>query len=85
MFKPNPYRAGAGLMPMFLAGREKDIAEIKYTFEALKHNIPMQSLVYYGLRGVGKTVLMNKIRSIAIEMGLFWVYPGFCVNSKMII
>lgn len=74
MFKVNPYRAGAGLMPTFLAGRESEIEEMKNMFETLKHNIPVQSVVYYGLRGVGKTVLMNEFYSIATEMDLFCEY-----------
>lgn len=74
MFKINPYRPGAGLMPTFLAGRETNIEEIKNMFEALKHNIPIQSIIYSGLRGVGKTVLMNKFYSIAQDMGLFCEY-----------
>ena len=74
MFKINPYRPGAGLMPTFLAGRESNIEEIKNVFESLKHNIPVQSVIYSGLRGVGKTVLMNKFYSVAQEMGLFCEY-----------
>ncbi|MBQ2743195.1 MAG: ATP-binding protein [Oscillospiraceae bacterium] len=74
MFKINPYRPGAGLMPTFLAGRENNIEEIKNVFEALKHNIPTQSVIYSGLRGVGKTVLMNKFYTIAKEMDLFCEY-----------
>lgn len=71
MFRANPYRAGAGLMPTFLAGREDNIEETKNMYETLKHNIPIQSVIYYGLRGVGKTVLMNEFYKIAIDMGLF--------------
>lgn len=74
MFKINPYRPGAGLMPTFLAGREENIEEIKNVFEALRHNIPTQSFIYSGLRGVGKTVLMNKFYTIAKEMDLFCEY-----------
>lgn len=74
MFKVNPYRAGAGLKPMFLAGRETDVEEITNMFATLKHNIPLQSVVYYGLRGVGKTVLMNEFYSIATKMDLFCEY-----------
>lgn len=74
MYKVNPYRPGAGLMPTFLAGREENIEEIKNMYEALKHNIPIQSVVYSGLRGVGKTVLMNKFYTIAKEMDIFCEY-----------
>lgn len=61
-------------MPTYLAGREDNIEEIKNIFEALRHNIPIQSIIYSGLRGVGKTVLMNKFCLIAQEMNVFCEY-----------
>lgn len=71
MFKVNPYRPGAGLMPTYLAGRQPDIAEMENLFEALCLNIPTQSVIFSGLRGVGKTVLINKLQEIAEEKGIF--------------
>lgn len=71
MFKVNPYRPGAGLMPTYLAGRQSDIAEMENLFEALCLNIPTQSVIFSGLRGVGKTVLINKLQEIAEEKGIF--------------
>lgn len=71
MFKVNPYRPGAGLMPTFLAGRDEEIENITNMFEAIKHNIPAQSVIYSGLRGVGKTVLVNKFLNIAEEKDIF--------------
>ena len=67
MFKINPYRPGAGLMPVYLAGRDEDINDVGQMFEALTMNIPIQSIIFSGLRGVGKTVLINKLQSIAEE------------------
>ena len=58
MIKINPYRPGAGLMPTYLAGRDDDIKEMEQIFIALKMNIPVQSVIFSGLRGVGKTVLI---------------------------
>ncbi|MDD6743150.1 MAG: ATP-binding protein [Roseburia porci] len=71
MFKVNPYRPGAGLMPTYLAGRQSDIAEMENLFEALCLNIPTQSVIFSGLHGVGKTVLINKLQEIAEEKGIF--------------
>ncbi len=71
MFKVNPYRPGAGLMPTFLAGRDEDIQNIEQMFEALTMNIPVQSIIYSGLRGVGKTVLINRLQKIAENKGIF--------------
>lgn len=70
-FKVNPYRPGAGLMPVYLAGRDEEIKNVSQMFDALKANIPVQSVIYSGLRGVGKTVLINKLQKIAEEKGIF--------------
>lgn len=61
MNHPNPYTPGAGFMPGFLAGREEILNNANLYLEALKLGYPQQSVFYYGLRGVGKTVLLNAI------------------------
>lgn len=71
MFKVNPYRPGAGLMPVYIAGRDEDIQNVSQMFDALIMDIPTQSIIFSGLRGVGKTVLINKLQSIAEEKGIF--------------
>lgn len=71
MFKINPYRPGAGLMPTYIAGRDEDIQNVEEMFCALKMGIPTPSIVFSGLRGVGKTVLINKLQSIAEEQEIF--------------
>ena len=71
MFKINPYRPGAGLMPMYIAGRDEDIESVEEMFNALSMNIPTPSIVFSGLRGVGKTVLINKLQGIAEEKDIF--------------
>lgn len=71
MFKVNPYRPGAGLMPIYLAGRDEDIQNVDQMFDALTMNIPTQSIIFSGLRGVGKTVLINKLQKIAEDKEIF--------------
>lgn len=71
MFKINPYRPGAGLMPMYLAGRDEDIYNVEQMFKAMKANIPTQSVIFSGLRGVGKTVLINRLQKIAESKNIF--------------
>lgn len=71
MFKVNPYRPGTGLMPTYLAGRDEDIYNIEQMFDALTMNIPTQSVIFSGLRGVGKTVLINKLQKIAEDKDIF--------------
>ena len=71
MFKINPYRPGVGLMPTYIAGRDEDIAYVDQMFQALMMNIPTQSIIFSGLRGVGKTALINKLQNIAEEKEIF--------------
>lgn len=71
MFKVNPYRPGAGLMPTYLAGRNEDIENVTQMFEALSMNMPTQSIIFSGLRGVGKTVLINTLQKIAEDKEIF--------------
>lgn len=71
MFKINPYRPGAGLMPTYLAGRDDDIRNVEQMFDALTMNIPTQSIIFSGLRGVGKTVLINKLQKLAEDKDVF--------------
>lgn len=71
MFKVNPYRPGAGLMPTYLAGRDEDIENVTQMFEALSMNMPVQSIIFSGLRGVGKAVLINSLQKIAEDKDIF--------------
>ncbi|BBB90710.1 MAG TPA: ATP-binding protein [Methylomusa anaerophila] len=64
---PNPYTPGAGLVPSYLAGRDDTISEAREVIVSVAHGFPTRSIVYYGLRGVGKTVLLNRIEEIAEE------------------
>ena len=65
----NPYSAGAGTMPPFLAGRDKDVERFDTLLERLEAGDQGRSLVYSGLRGVGKTVLLLELEKVAVERG----------------
>ncbi len=66
----NPYRPGAGHMPLHLAGREDDIAKFK---ALLNQETILSNPLITGLRGVGKTVLLETLKPIAIREGWLWV------------
>ncbi|MBU6324711.1 MAG: ATP-binding protein [Bacteroidetes bacterium] len=66
----NPYNPGAGALPPELAGREEILRNVQVSFERLKLGRPAKSMVLLGLRGVGKTVLLDTIRNKAEELGL---------------
>ena len=67
---PNPYRPGAGMSPAYLAGRDNTIHDAQNILQAINYGYSARSVVYYGLRGVGKTVLLNYIENLADEMDL---------------
>ena len=66
----NPFRPGAGHMPPYLAGREQE----KEEFARLLDQEPiLENLVLTSLRGVGKTVLLETLKPMAMERGWLWV------------
>src|ERR671932_701742 len=65
----NPYAPGAGQRPPELAGRDDELSAFDVVLERIAHGRPERSLVLTGLRGVGKTVLLNQLRSAAIGRG----------------
>ena len=65
----NPFSPGAGSPPPDLAGRDPLLAKAKLMLGRVKSGRNEQSMMLVGLRGVGKTVLLNRIRSLAEEEG----------------
>jgi AAA ATPase domain len=63
----NPYAPGAGQRPPELAGRDREIGQFEVVLERIARGRPERSLVLTGLRGVGKTVLLNTFRSMALQ------------------
>lgn len=65
----NPYNPGAGTPPPELAGRESILKLAENTIERAKNSKAAKSIIMLGLRGVGKTVLLNRIDQIAEVAG----------------
>jgi hypothetical protein len=65
----NPYAPGAGQRPPELAGRAKQLDAFDVVLERIARARPERSVMLTGLRGVGKTVLLNQLRSAAISRG----------------
>jgi hypothetical protein len=61
----NPYAPGAGSRPPELAGRDAEIEAFRILLERLRAGRPDKSQIVTGLRGVGKTVLLNTFASMA--------------------
>ena len=66
----NPYAPGAGAQPPELAGRDEIRATARVALERTKIGRPSKSLLMVGLRGVGKTVLLDRIREDAEATGI---------------
>ncbi|PXY31583.1 ATP-binding protein [Prauserella muralis] len=65
----NPFAPGAGQRPPELAGRERELEAFEVVLERVARGRPERSLVLTGLRGVGKTVLLGELRSMAVRRG----------------
>ena len=74
----NPFKPGAGQAPPYLAGREDE----KLKFEKLLLEPPgLNNLIISGLRGVGKTVLLETLKPIAIKQGWLWAGNDFSESA----
>lgn len=65
----NPYNPGAGVPPPELSGRDGLIEQARVAIVRVKAGRPAKSAILLGLRGVGKTVLLNSFEAIADEEG----------------
>lgn len=65
----NPFRPGAGHPPPYLAGRHREQGEFK---KLLSQTTVMQNLVLTGLRGLGKTVLLDTFKPVALSEAWLW-------------
>src|SRR5262249_28219408 len=66
----NPYSPGAGSQPPELAGRDKVREQVRIAIARIQIGNPAKSVLMVGLRGVGKTVLLDKIRQDAEASGM---------------
>ena len=66
----NPYAPGAGTPPPELAGRDELIERAAIALDRIRAGRSARSFILYGLRGVGKTVLLNRIRLDAEARGI---------------
>ncbi len=66
----NPYAPGAGTPPPELAGRDVLLETVRIALERVRLGLPTKSILMVGLRGVGKTVLLDRMRDDAEAVGL---------------
>lgn len=77
--KSNPFKPGNGLVPPYLAGRNKEIKDFKRSLK-IALSLP-QNLVISGLRGTGKTVLLIKFEEICRENK--WIFVRREFNPRL--
>lgn len=65
----NPFAPGAGSRPPELAGRQAIIEDARVAIERALLCKPSRSQMFLGLRGVGKTVLLNTVENMAADRG----------------
>ena len=65
----NPYAPGAGSPPPELVGRESVIEQASIALDRIRTGLVARSLMLTGLRGVGKTVLLNRLHNDAEAAG----------------
>jgi predicted ATPase len=76
----NPFKPGAGHAPPYLAGREQETNEFR---KILKQTIILENLVLTGLRGVGKTVLLDTFKPIAVQEGWRWTSTDLEMSTSV--
>lgn len=64
----NPFSPGAGAPPPELAGRDEILEAARIALHRIRAGRPEKSQMLLGLRGVGKTVLLNRISEMAEEL-----------------
>jgi hypothetical protein len=81
--RDNPYAPGAGTRPPALTGRDKEIEAYEVLIDRLKHGMAGQSMIVTGVRGVGKTVLLNAFEDIAVDRGWLAVQREFDERTSL--
>jgi hypothetical protein len=69
----NPYSPGAGSPPPELAGRDKLREQIRIAIARIRRGNSAKSVLMVGLRGVGKTVLLDQMRQDADKEGIYTI------------
>lgn len=70
----NPFRPGFGHEPPYLAGREEERRQFA---RLLEQDVILENLLLTGLRGIGKTVLLETMKPLAAEHGWLWAGADF--------
>ena len=76
----NPFRPGAGQQPLYLAGRTEEQDKFR---QLLERRPILKNLILTGVRGIGKTVLLEKLKPIAYEHHWLWANNEISESASM--
>lgn len=79
----NPFSPGAGTPPPELVGRDPILNQARILLGRVIRKRPEKSMLLTGLRGVGKTVLLNEIKRSAEDIGYHTVFIEACENKTL--
>ena len=79
----NPYFPGAGTRPPELAGRDEILEDVRAAILRNKSGAPARNFLLFGLRGVGKTVLLGELRTIGEEEGAVTSLVEVSANERL--
>lgn len=79
----NPYTPGAGTRPSELAGRDQEIENFRILIARLLAGRGEQSQIVTGLRGVGKTVLLNTFEDLAEQASYLTAFRELTQESSL--
>ncbi len=79
----NPFAPGAGAPPPELAGRDSILNDATLAIQRNKGGKSERSFIYVGLRGVGKTVLLNEVQAIAEREDAFTDFIEVSKNEPL--
>ncbi len=80
----NPYTPNAGSRPQALVGRDQELEQFRVVVGRLKRGATEQSMIIRGLRGVGKTVLLNAFEDQAESEGFLTYYHEMTPDSSLV-
>jgi hypothetical protein len=80
----NPYTPNAGSRPPELAGRDDQLEQFRILVARLKQGQTEQSMIAKGLRGVGKTVLLNAFEDLAESEGFLTYYHELTPETELV-
>jgi AAA ATPase domain len=80
----NPYTPNAWSRPHALAGRDQELEQFRVLVGRLKRGATEQSMIIRGLRGVGKTVLLNAFEDRAESEGFLTYYHEMTPDSSLV-